>query len=85
MEACARADARWRDRRRRQRWADRAFMYVCGVVTLTRVCHVLCTVVGSQLHVQGGWGWPVKRLRDIKQCFPIVVELILAAATRGLN
>ena len=86
MEACARADARWRDRRRRQRWADRAFMYVRGVVTLTRVCHVLCTVVGSQLHVQGGWECLSKPLVAIEQRFPIFVELISASQpAEGLN
>ena len=39
---------------------------------------MLCTVVGSQLHVQGGWECLSKPLVAIEQRFPIFVELILA-------
>ena len=44
---------------------------------------MLCTVVGSQLHVQGGWVCLSKPLVAIEIVFRIFVQLILAGRPRG--
>ena len=46
---------------------------------------MLCTVVGSQLHVQGGWECLSKPLVAIEIVFRIFVQLILAGRLRGLK
>ena len=44
---------------------------------------MLCTVVGSQLHVQGGWECLSKPLVAIEQRFLIFVELFFAGRPKG--
>ena len=44
---------------------------------------MLCTVVGSQLHVQGGWECLSKPLAAIEIVFRIFVQLILVGRPRG--
>ena len=44
---------------------------------------MLCTVVGSQLHVQGGWVCLSKPLVAIEIVFRIFVQLISLSQPRG--
>ena len=45
---------------------------------------MLCTVVGSQLHVQGGWECLSKPLVAIEIVFRIFVQLILVRAGHAI-
>ena len=79
MKACARTDPRSGGRQRADGvgLTDRMCMCrrVCARCDYVGMSHaVLCSVVGSQLHVQGGWGLLSKPLMTIEYRFPIFVQ-----------